>query len=157
VGVARVTLVIDHAVRGLCQKAYPNHPKGCPNFKKCSRCPPKAPLIGDVLDLSRPTWVVWSTFDLGRHVRDLRLKHPAWSDRQLRCCLYWQPRARAGLGKVITDFLVDHIGLHVLWTPEACGVDVTATMARAGEILEWPPRGTTYQVVVAGSWKEPPV
>lgn len=109
------------------------------------------------MDLSQPTWVVWSTFDLGGHVRRMQAKHPDWSDRQLRCCLYWQPRARKILGCAVVDFLVEHPGLHVLWTPEACGVNVTATMAKAGEILEWPPRETTYQVVVAGSWKEPSV
>ena len=154
-GVAQVELVVDHAVRGLCAKSYPGHPKGCPNFKKCDRCTPQAPLIEDVIDLAKPTWVVWSTFDLGRHVEDLRLRRPSWSDRQLRCCLYWQPKARAILRTVITDFLLEHLGQHILWTPEACGVNVTATMARAGDTLEWPPRDTTYQVVVAGSWKEP--
>lgn len=156
-GVAEVKPVVDHAVRNLCRKAYPNHSKGCPNFGRVERCPPQAPLIEYVLDLALPTWVVWSTFDLGRHVQRMKAKHPDWSQRQLMCCLYWQPQARKTLRGVIVDFLVQHPGQHILWTPEACGVNVTATMAQVGEYLEWPPVNVTYQVVVAGSWKEPPV
>jgi hypothetical protein len=35
--------------------------------------------------------------------------------------------------------------------PEACGVDVTATMASIGVALEWPPVSTAYQVALVGS------
>ncbi len=147
----QVRLVVDHTVRGLCARPYEGHRRGCPNFGRCGRCPPQAPLVERVLDLTEPVWVAWSTFDLGSHVRRMRERHPNWSDRQLACCLYWQPKARTVLRSVVGDFLESHPGLHVLWTPEACGVDVTATMAQIGERLEWPPVNVTYQVVVAGT------
>jgi len=143
--------VVDKAMRGLCCRPYPGHPKGCPNFKKKEGCPPSAPMIDETLDLSKPVHAVFNVFDLARHVKRMKNKHPHWSDRQLKCCLYWQPRARKQLREKIMRFLYEHPGETVVKCPEAQGVNLTETMKNAGIELEWPPENVTYQIVLIGT------
>jgi hypothetical protein len=81
----------------------------------------------------------------------MHAKHPNWTDRQIRCCLYWQSKARKELREKLKLFLSEHPEFIVLTTPEACGVDVDATMASLGAKLEWPPVSLAYQVALVGS------
>lgn len=151
---AVVSPVLVPGVRNLCRKPYPGHPRGCPNWGKRDTCPPKAPLLGKLLDLTKPVCCIYNAFDLRGHVARMRKKHPDWSGRKLRCCLYWQGTARAALRKKIEVFLGEHPGLIAVTCPEACGVDVTATMASLGITLEWPPVSVAYQVALVGSpWR----
>jgi hypothetical protein len=53
--------------------------------------------------------------------------------------------------KEVHSFQREHPEMLVLDTPEAAGVNITATMKSIGIDLEWPPKTVTYQVVVAGS------
>lgn len=150
---SEVKPVVDLSVRALCARPYPNHPKGCPNWNTRPTCPPKARLLGDVLDLARPVFAVWSVFDLGAHRARMAEKHPEWTPRQLDCCLYWQGTARARLRREVSLFLEENKGtaeLLVLYCPEACGVNITETMKRLGQHLEWPPKDRTFQVAIAG-------
>jgi len=78
--------------RGWCKLPYPGHPRGCPNYGKRDICPPKAPLIMDVPD--PPFILVGVSFDLGAWAKKLKKKHPHWSDKKARCCLYWQGKVR---------------------------------------------------------------
>jgi len=146
-------------VRILCTRPYPRHPKGCPNYGKKYGCPPQAPLLINLLDLARPTWVIYNRFDLGKHVAAKNEKHPKWSSAQLYSCLYWQGTARKELRALVKAFLHTRFtspppalrkNLVVLMCPEATGVNVTATMAAVGIHLEWPPIVYAYQVAVAG-------
>lgn len=146
----RVNPVVDSTVRDLCVRRYPGHPRGCPNFGKKPTCPPQAPMIADVIDLERPVFAIWNRFDLAGHVRRMKERHPDWSKRQAVCCLYWQPRARKELRQRVVAFLRAHRGTRVVFTPEAMGVNVTATMRQAGVQLEWPPRSIAYQVALVG-------
>ena len=143
--------VIDPEVRKLCVRRYPGHPRGCPNHGKKKGCPPSAPLLGDVLDLSRPVYAIWNVFNLASHVARMRERHPEWSPRQLVCCLYWQGTARKNLKAEIDrarKMLPHH---HITACPEAMGVNVTDLMKyNAGIELKWPPKITTYQVALAG-------
>ncbi len=149
----RVEPVHNIHVRGLCKKPYPNHPKGCPNYHKKLGCPPQALLLYDVIDPAEPVWAVFNIFDFGAHVVKMKERHPGWSDRQAACCLYWQGTARKQLRLKIEAFLADKPGLVAITCPEACGVDVTATMEKIGEQLEWPPEMKTYQVALIGTPK----
>ena len=171
---AVVNPVIEPMVRTLCTRPYPGHVRGCPNHGKRSTCPPHAPMLGDVLDLDRTVWAVWTTFDLAAHVAKMRAKHPKWSERQLRCCLYWQGGARKRLKievakswvMIVSRCIADHyIGddvdrkppqrpIHGIFCPEAMGVNVTATLAGVGVELEWPPVHVTHQVALVGYPKE---
>jgi len=143
-------LVIDLSVRGLCVKPYPNHPKGCPNFHVKSGCPPTCKKISETIDLSKPVYVIFNIFDFASHIAKMKEKHPSWTDRQLRCCLCWQPKARKQLRAEIREFLRKHRDYIIISTPEAQGVNIAASMASIGHILEWPPETKTYQVALAG-------
>jgi len=149
----QVKPVVDSKVRELCTRRYPNHPRGCPNFDKKRGCPPSAPLIGRLLDLESPVYAVYNVFPLGQHVEKMRGRHPGWTERQLRNCLYWQGTARKSLKAEIEKFEVtrDHGGkLVVVMTPEACGVNVTETMKQVGIELEWPPVQYALQIALVG-------
>lgn len=145
----RVFPVIDSRVRGLCARPYEGHKKGCPNFndsKHSHRCPPGAPLFDKHFDLGQPVYAVVNEFDLAAHMTRMAERNPSWTDRQLRCVLYWQPTARKQLSMLIDAALATLPGYEATWCPEGMGVDVTATMQRAGVTLEWPPMRIARQV-----------
>ena len=145
-----VDVVSDPSVQSLCERPYPGHRRGCPNFGKKPGCPP-CPRIETLLDLSRTTWAVFNVFDLESHVITMAGRHPAWSQRQLVNCLYWQGTARKMLREVIRGFLAIHPEFQIVDCPEARGVNLTTSMASAGITLEWPPVRSAYQIVLAGS------
>lgn len=150
-----VSPVMRPEVRELCRRPYPGHPKGCPNYGTRSTCPPRAPLLGGLFDLSKPVICVATCFDLGAHVDRMRQEHPGWSERQLRNCRYWQGTARKRLRRRIGEALRRHPGTFPCACPEACGVDVTATMRLLGVQLEWPPVRSTWQVALIGHPSSP--
>jgi len=152
----QVDPVIDPSVRAHCLLPYPQHPKGCPNAGKSERCPPKAPLFEEIFDLERPVYALINEFDLGGHMRRMAAKHTGWSDRQLRCVLYWQNTARKQLQEKLERVLSDRrYGQCIAtWCPEGMGVDVTATLAAVGIHLEWPPMQIARQVALIGYRKE---
>ena len=147
-------VVFEPRVRGLCVRPYPGHPRGCPNYGKKRGCPPGCPTIHQQLDLARPVYAIVNEFDLAAHVARMRTLHPAWSQRQLECCLYWQPRARLELKHEIKRFLLLTMGCDPSafadTCPEAGGVNVTQTLARVGIDLEWPPKKIVRQVAFGG-------
>jgi predicted metal-binding protein len=149
-GWIKVTPIIDKSVIALCTKPYPNHKKGCPNFGKKKDCPPTCGKIEDTIDLSKDVYAIYNVFPFKEHVDKLREKHPKWTQRQLECCLYWQTKARKQLKLVVKDFLKCHKNMIILATPEALGVNLTATMKSVGIELEWPPKTVTYQIVLGG-------
>lgn len=144
------SVAYEPRVRGLCAKPYPLHPKGCPNFGKKPGCPPEVPLLPDVFDLSAPCFLIVNTFDFAAHVARMRVAHPDWSERQLTCCLYWQGTARKDLERRIVEFKRHNPGHLVTRCPEAMGLNVTETLHRAGQQIEWPPLQTALQVAFAG-------
>jgi hypothetical protein len=152
--VYQVTPVFDPDVRRLCSRPYPLHPKGCPNFGKNPRCPPKIGLLDKVFDLGHPCWIIYNVFEIGTHVEKMRRLHPDWSERQLYCCLYWQGTARKELKKEIEKFHQTEDPLKqclVTTCPEAMGLNVTETMRRAAIEIEWPPLKKAVQVAFAGA------
>lgn len=155
VAIPSTAVVYDPKVRGLCAKPYDLHPKGCPNFGKLERCPPRAPLLPHFFDLTKPCYLLYNVFDFGAHVAKMRSAHPKWSRRQVECCLYWQGTARAALRAEIKAFMDDVPGYTVVECPEAMGLNVTATMQAAGVELEWPPKTRAVQVAFAGVERAP--
>ncbi len=119
-----------------CALSYPGHKKGCPNLGVKIGCPPSFRYQYVKNQVVRAVYI---EFDLGEHVAHMKRLHPDWSERQLRCCLYWQPKARkmlrAEIGGAAADF-----------SPEASGVDVTTTMQRVGVTLDWPPKNRVVLV-----------
>jgi hypothetical protein len=138
----------------LCKLPYPGHPKGCPCYGSKAECPPKCVQFVDKIDTSKPVYAIINEFDLANHMRRMKLRHPQWSDRQLRCCLYWQTGARKKLAAKVTAFLVEHEDYAADFCPEAEGVNVTQTLRLSGINLEWPPRKIARQVAFVGVLKE---
>jgi hypothetical protein len=139
-------IVIELKVRGMCCLPYPNHPKGCPNFKHKHGCPPECPPFS----LTAPWFAIINEFDFAAHVARMKTAHPAWTQRQLECCLYWQPAARKALQTEIKRFLNINHHFDIDSCPEAGGVNITKTLALVGINLEWPPVNVARQVVIAG-------
>ena len=148
--------VLDKSVRLLCQRPYPGHSKGCPNFGKHSSCPPGAPMLEEILDLSRPVHAIYVNYDLESHRNRMWMKHPKWSKRQAECCLYWQKKVLSFLKYRVANFCIERclydlkINMTALYRPEAFGVDVTKTMADVGVVLQWPPDTNVYKIAFVG-------
>jgi len=80
----------------------------------------------------------------------MRKKHPNWSDKQVKCVLYWQGTARKYLKQKIMMFKDSFPDYIIIRCPEAQGVNLTETMKNAGIVLEWPPENMAYQIVLGG-------
>ena len=129
-------LVHNPVVRDWCRLPYPRHPKGCPNYGQKDYCPPKCPYITDVLNLKKPIYMVVSEFNLEQHMKNMKKKHPNWSEAQLRNVLYWQGTSKKILKErtVIAQRLIKtNI---ICYLPEAYGVNVYATAFHSGLKLE---------------------
>lgn len=129
-------LVLSDQVGRWCQIPYDGHPKGCPKYGKAEKCPPRAPAAGEYFDLSRPLWLVHSEFNLAGHVIDMWAKHPAWSERQCRCVLYWQSTSRKQLKERIHAAITALDADASTLIPEAMGVNVYVTARVSGLRLE---------------------
>jgi predicted metal-binding protein len=143
-------LVINPEVRGWCKLPYPGHPRGCPNFGKRADCPPRVGIIGDFFDLSKKHWLIVLPFDLAAFKEKMRIKHPAWSERQLGCCIYWQAGVKRRLREACLKFMAKYPGTTFNFYPEAMGVNVFLTLAQFGYKLERRPIKTIYKVALVG-------
>jgi predicted metal-binding protein len=142
-------LRINMESRVWCKLPYPDHPNGCPNYGKRLICPPQAPLFEDVI--VPPFKLVAVRFDLEKWVNDMKEKHPNWSDRQARCCLYWQGMVRKHLREACEKIVVDTE--EILYVPEAMGVNVFQTCAEVGIKLERNPRKFVWKIAIIGRKK----
>jgi len=142
--------------RGMCTLAYPAHKKGCPNYNKRKDCPPNVKMVDEYFDMSKPIYFIIYEFPLPQHIEKMRIKHPNWTERQLRNCLYWQRSARKRLKENVKCFLKKHSDQEyvVNYTPEAMGVNVSKTIAQYGIRLDWPPFHSVCKIALAGVLKE---
>ena len=119
-----------------CNLKYPGHQKGCPMYGIRDKCPPAAPYITDIFDIEKNMYIVHSEFDLEKHVNKMKIKHPDWTERQLRNCLYWQGTSRKQLKKRVEKaMLLLRTNIFTLM-PHASGVQVYRTCKHSGLILE---------------------
>ena len=142
--------VIDKKIRFLCQKPYPLHKNGCPNWNKKKGCPPNSKIINKIIDIKKPVYIIYNKYDFKKHCNKMKNKHPKWSKRQIECCLYWQGTARKQLKEKIKIFLNIFRGYYIISCPEGSGTNLTETMKQINIELEWPPVNYTYQIVLAG-------
>jgi predicted metal-binding protein len=138
-----------------CQLPYPDHPKGCPNYGKKVGCPPQCPKLSEYFDTKKTMWLVITEFNLGEWANKMKEKHPNWSDRQARCCLYWQGKCRKrlkeGLAAIKKCFYNDTV--HTL-CPEAMGLNVIRTLRKLGVPIVSRPRDIVYKVAMFGYKKD---
>lgn len=140
----------ERKIQSLCRYPYYRHPRGCPNYGKPG-CPPNQPLINEVLDFQKKIYLIYTEFDLGEHARKIKKLYPNWSEHQIYCVLYWQPRARK-IHRQEEEKASKRYHFDCIAGPEACGVNVTEIMRRIGTILEWPPRKIT-RLISLGGWR----
>ncbi len=134
-------------IRDLCARPYPDHPKGCPNVERCSEARYFLDAFGS------DVYVAALEFDFGAYLKMMKAKQPGWSDRQLRCPLYWQGHLRKQLRDFLAEQKID--GYFPVWIPEAMGVNVTETCKAVGINLQWPPMTKTYVVVLFARSRRP--
>lgn len=144
-------VIIDLRARVWCKLPYPGHPKGCPNYGKRAKCPPQAPLFADIIN--PPYILVGVKFNLEEWANSMKEKHPNWSDRQARCCLYWQGKVRKILRETCESIVDDD--MVACYIPEAMGVHVFKTCAEVGIKLERNPQKFVWKIAIIGrSFKE---
>lgn len=143
------SLVVDPDVREWCKLPYPGHSKGCPNYGQRLSCPPQAPLVYDFIDPDSYCWLVVTAFDLREHASRMKKAHPHWTDRQARCCLYWQGSARKALESKASQLAMVTSGIYTL-CPEAMGVDVFSTLHKHDVPICRNPTETVYKVALVG-------
>lgn len=129
-------LIVTSRAGDWCRIPYPGHPKGCPNYGKAAKCPPKAPRLEEYFDTSKPLLFVHSEFDLAAHAGRMKQLHPNWSERQCRCVLYWQSRSRKQLESRARLTMVEYGLSRITLCPEGMGLNVYATARLAGLHLE---------------------
>jgi len=139
-------VVIDLRARDWCKLPYPNHSKGCPNYGKKSSCPPHAPLFESFV--TSPFTLVAVGFNLAEWAERMKEKHPMWSDRQARCCLYWQGKVRKRLREECDKIALDND--LIVYTPEAMGVHVFKTCELVGLKLERNPQHFVWKIAIIG-------
>jgi len=148
--IRNVKVVTGLNASSLCVKPYEGHKKGCPNFNHKIGCPPKVKKIEDEIDLSKDVTAIAVRFDMDGHVKKMKDKHPEWTDRQLRNCLYWQGGVKKQLKAVVKEYLTSNKDMVICMCPEAQGVNMTETMRSAGVDLEWPPLNNVWKIALVG-------
>jgi predicted metal-binding protein len=143
--------VINKNSRHWCKLPYPDHKYGCPNFGKKEECPPKSPLFEKVV--KPPFKLVAIKFDLNAHVKKMKERHPDWSDRKLRCLLYWQRKADKKLKEACESITSNDRNSIILYRPESNGINVFETCRRIGLTLEKNPQKIVWRIAIIGNRK----
>jgi hypothetical protein len=142
-------IVFGEYVQNFCRNTYGNYRLGCPNYGKKKGCPP-CELIDEILDFSKPIYLIYSEFNVGEFASKMRNRHSGWTEKQAYNSRLWQGRARKEHNLEIKKFLGEHPGASVVLQPERKGVDVNLIFTRLGIKLEWPPRQIARVVSLAG-------
>lgn len=143
-------LVVDYSIRNWCLYPYYGHPKGCPNWNKSEKCPPKVDYIDKIFDLEKRHWFVFVPFNIRDHSDIMKAKHPAWSEKQCRCVLYWQNSVRKKLREFTEEFIAGNKSLDYTMIPEASGVNVFRTCHRIGVMIRKNPKKVLYKISMIG-------
>lgn len=146
-------LAVDLNVREWCKFPYPGHNRGCPNYGISETCPPKVGTITEIFDLGKPHWLAIIEFNIKQHADKMKGLHPQWSDKQCRCCLYWQNTVRKDLRKMCDDFIYSKNSYDYTLIPEAMGVNVFRTAHRLGIMLRKNINDKLYKIALIGRTK----
>jgi predicted metal-binding protein len=143
-------IIFSADIQRLCARPYPGHPHGCPNFGRKVGCPPRQLVINQVLDFSRPIYVIWTELNLAAWVRRMAKLHSKLKTYAQQVNLrYWQPTMRSQLNSLVSRAIQGGL-IEIAVDPEAHGVNVSALMQLIGVKLEWPPKTFVRKVVLAG-------
>lgn len=143
-------LVIDYRAREWCKIPYPGHPKGCPNYDMRDSCPPRAYKIEDFIELSLPMYLVLERFNLLSHTRRMKYLHPNWSERQIKCVLYWQNGVNGRLTNHCIYVTRENPGYTWTICPEAMGINVIKTVKLLNIPIKTHPTDLVIKVGLVG-------
>jgi len=143
-------LCLDDRVGHWCQLPYPGHSKGCPNHGKKIHCPPFAPMAYDFFDLTKRHWFLVTEFDFASYIQTMQTAHPSWSERQLKCVLYWQGQVRAIQRQQIANFRQHHPDIVFTQLPEAMHLNILLTLRRLKIDFETKPKKKVLKVALVG-------
>ena len=144
-------LILTDKIGKWCQLPYPNHKKGCPNYNKSERCPPKSKKVDEVFDLNKSHWFLLYRFDIGIHAENMKIKHPKWSKKQCRCVLYWQNKIRKKLKEMYIEMKKKEPELIYTDIPEAMGINVIYTIKKNFSIpIDVKPDDIIFKVSLVG-------
>jgi len=164
----------------LCKLRYPRHKNGCPNiienlhhdstYPKHPECPPYAMNLNKKYDLSKPSFFCYAKFNIEKQAKNMKKKHPEWTELQCRCCYYWQKSVKKTLREKCQDFSLRYSAsgrdegklfveagkqkrLFFELVPEAMGLHVFKTAADIGIFLERNPQNYVYKIAFMGVLK----
>ncbi len=147
-------LIINYDAREWCKRPYHGHQKGCPNYAHKPGCPPKAMKIEQWLDGRARQWFVYYPFNLKDHAAKMMKNHRGWSERQARCCLYWQAGVTKRLLIEVINFIFSTFepSNKIAYTlcPEAMGLDVISTAQRVGIPIKLIPEDIAFKIALVG-------
>lgn len=129
-----------------CTRPYVGYPNGCPNFVKgCTSSRP------DFMDLKGYTWnaVIWG-FNIAKWEHNQKKKWPTWTRKQCRNPRHWQ----GGVMSRLLEYAQTHynalIGDIILDIPEATGINVLSTIAKAGVFIKMKDPDIIQKVMFVG-------
>ena len=143
-------LYMDNRCGNWCKLAYPAHPRGCPNYGQRNYCPPYAPPVDDFFDLNERHWFLITEFDLAAHMEAFQIRHPSWSERRLKCVLYWQNQVRSIQRQQIAEFRFNYPGTVFTQLPEAMDTNVLRTLQALKINFETKPQRKVLKVALLG-------
>lgn len=94
-------------------------------------------------------YFIVETFDLDAFSNSMKVLHPQWSDKQCKCCLYWQNGVRKRLRQKCDSFIATKKGYTYTLIPEAMGVNVFRTAHRHKLMIRKNP-AVVYKVALVG-------
>jgi len=129
--------LITENTKKYCFAVYPGHTKGCPNaFGRCwgydGKC--RQTIITDLINPQYPVYIIYSEYNLAKHIRKMKLRHPDWTERQLRNVYYWQKSSFKLLDIEIKQFNIPQ-GYRQFGI-EGYGLNAYATCKKVGLILD---------------------
>ncbi|HSV94438.1 MAG TPA: hypothetical protein VLH94_00470 [Spirochaetia bacterium] len=143
-----VEAICDSRMKAHCLDPYYKHSKGCPNWNYKKGCPPHVPYFPDTY--SKSVYIAAIRFNFAEYLAKKKEIHPDWTERALRNPRHWQGHIRSELHHFLEEELPqrpDILG-EVILNPEALGVNLFATCAKAGIILEHTPENSVYNIVL---------
>ncbi len=147
-----------------CTLPYDNHSKGCPNYGKKNTCPPDAPYLEHEVKSYEHIYLLYLRFDfeMYRVIRGNEWinKGFPYTEKQLRCLLYYQPSIKRIIKNHIINKLFTLGSIYVLgcgsglrlpfqkivYSMEAVGINVFKTLKNNNIYHEIKPVNTTLFV-----------
>lgn len=153
------TIISYPEVKDLCSRPYYNHPKGCPNIGKCEQL--DVPIFNNLMKQTIYRYyfyLVYVKFDFKRYIELRKQEHQGWSDKQVKCVLYWQNSVKSLLVKYINNLDLDRSyilgcgsGMKLdyqkrVGSMENACINVFSTMRLNGIKMEVKPKNVIYLV-----------